>query len=682
MAICGVFSMPYIVCYLAKRTVFIYFFKEGFFMIILSVFDGMSCGQIALNELGYSVTKYYSSEIDKPAIKQTQHNFKNTIQLGSVTDIKAKDLDKIDLFIGGSPCQGFSFAGKQLNFDDPRSVLFFEYVRLWKEIKAINPNAKFLLENVNMKKEYLRVISEYLGVFPVRINSNLVSAQNRDRWYWTNIKTKETGLFSELWSDIPQPEDKGILLKDILQPENEISDKFYLSEAATEGLLKHKERADSNGWGFGAKLHNGNDKFNAVKVGGTGKDDIYCVPIREVRSDAAKKQRRETGTNNFRQKDIEIRDDGKIAALQTSLTLEHNLLRSDFKLRRITPIECARLQTIPEWYKWIVSDTQIYKMLGNGWTVEIIKHIFSFLNGFEKTTERGQKNKKKLQVTIKYLCCLAFFKPNCIKYPVMCFYYLLSKYRFMKYMGSKDKISREIKEIIDLNRTSLEQAYIEPMVGGANMIDKMKGKRIAGDNNKYLIALWKGLQADLTRPKEITKQMFINAKQDFKNNTNAFYSDFMIGYIGFLGAYNGIFFTGYAGEVETKTGIVRNYAKESISNIENQLRYLKNVDFYLCDYKQILTPNQSVIYCDIPYFETSKYITSDMFNHSEFYDWAELKHKEGHQIFISEYYMPEDRFKKVWTKKVSSNLSQQTQTKIESLFIPKNQIINQYATLF
>ena len=129
-------------------------------MNVLSVFDGMSCGQIALIELGFKIDKYYAAEIDKPAITQTQHNFPNTIQLGSVTDVKAKDLEKIDLFIGGSPCQGFSFAGKQLNFDDPRSALFFEYVRLWKEIKAINPNAVFLLENVNMKKEYLRVISE------------------------------------------------------------------------------------------------------------------------------------------------------------------------------------------------------------------------------------------------------------------------------------------------------------------------------------------------------------------------------------------------------------------------------------------------------------------------------------------------------------------------------------------
>jgi DNA-cytosine methyltransferase len=146
---------------------------------ILSCFDGMSCGQIALRELGLQVDKYYASEIDKYAIIQTQHNFPNTIQLGDVVKVKAKDLDKIDLLIGGSPCQGFSFAGKQLNFHDPRSALFFEFVRLWNEIREINPNALFLLENVNMKKEHLRVISEYLGVFPVLINSNLVSDQKR-----------------------------------------------------------------------------------------------------------------------------------------------------------------------------------------------------------------------------------------------------------------------------------------------------------------------------------------------------------------------------------------------------------------------------------------------------------------------------------------------------------------------
>jgi len=362
-------------------------------MNVLSVFDGMSCGQIALNESGYNVTKYYSSEIDKPAIKQTQHNFKNTIQLGSVTDIKAKELDKIDLFIGGSPCQGFSFAGKQLNFDDPRSALFFEYVRLWKEIKAINPNAKFLLENVNMKKEYLRVISEYLGVFPVRINSNKVSAQNRDRWFWTNIRTKETGLFSELWPDIPQPEDKGILLKDILQPESEIDSKYILSDSAAKRLLNI-----GNG-GFKSNIKQGNEKGACVFASqhklARGMVMIQMGCVKMGRTDEAKKIRRESMKKGkdytpFQAKQINNIDFEKMNTI-TCATTKDNILTNGTSFRRLTPIECARLQTIPEWYEWIVSDTQIYRMLGNGWTVEVIKHIFSFLNGFEKTTERGQK---------------------------------------------------------------------------------------------------------------------------------------------------------------------------------------------------------------------------------------------------------------------------------------------------
>ncbi len=342
-------------------------------MNILSVFDGMSCGQIALQELGIPVTKYYASEIDKHAITQTQHNFPNTIQLGSVTNVKAKDLPKIDLFIGGSPCQGFSFAGKQLNFDDPRSALFFEYVRLWKEIKAINPNSKFLLENVNMKKEYLRVISEYLGVFPVRINSNKVSAQNRDRWFWTNIRTKETGLFSELWSDIPEPEDRGILLKDILQPENEIADKFYLSDK----MINHFTSKPGD---FGKRFNpisDTNIKGNCVNVS-TAKmvvtDNYICVAMRGSNPENPSDRRTVSPTEQR----LEPKTDGKTNCL-TSVAKD-NLLTNGKRIRRLTPLECARLQTIPEWYEWIVSDTQIYRMLGNGWTIEVIKHIFSFLH--------------------------------------------------------------------------------------------------------------------------------------------------------------------------------------------------------------------------------------------------------------------------------------------------------------
>ena len=170
-------------------------------MNVLSLFDGMSCGQIALRQLGIPINKYYAAEIDPYAMRVTKNNFPETIHLGDVTKVKGKDLEKIDLLLGGSPCQGFSFAGKQLNFDDPRSALFFEFVRLLKEC---NPKY-FLLENVRMKKEYQDVITEHLGVEPITINSALVSAQNRVRLYWTNIP------------NITQPEDKGIVLKDIVE---------------------------------------------------------------------------------------------------------------------------------------------------------------------------------------------------------------------------------------------------------------------------------------------------------------------------------------------------------------------------------------------------------------------------------------------------------------------------------
>lgn len=175
---------------------------------VLSLFDGISCGQIALSRLGIE-SNYYASEIDAHAIKITHKNFPNTIQIGDVTLIDTNKLPKIDLLIGGSPCQGFSFAGKQLNFSDPRSKLFFEYVRILKELQKSNPNVKFLLENVVMKKEFQDVISSYLGIEPILINSALVSAQNRKRLYWTNISVSV---------DI---EDKNIQLKDILEVDYE-----------------------------------------------------------------------------------------------------------------------------------------------------------------------------------------------------------------------------------------------------------------------------------------------------------------------------------------------------------------------------------------------------------------------------------------------------------------------------
>lgn len=207
-------------------------------MNVLSAFDGMSCGQIALNRLGVKVDKYFASEIDKFAIKGTQINFPDTIQLGSIVDVRGADLPKIDLFLAGSPCQGFSNSGKGLNFEDPRSKLFFDFVRVLGELRQVNPDIKFLLENVRMKKEWEDTISRILGIQPVCINSALVCAQNRERLYWTNIAMSQRGLFDDKYCTIPQPKDRNIFLKDILQPTCEVEEKYYISEKALARITR------------------------------------------------------------------------------------------------------------------------------------------------------------------------------------------------------------------------------------------------------------------------------------------------------------------------------------------------------------------------------------------------------------------------------------------------------------
>ena len=296
-------------------------------MNILSLFDGMSCGQIALRQLGIPINKYYAAEIDPYAMRVTQNNFPDTIHLGDVTKVKGEDLEKIDLLLGGSPCQGFSFAGKQLNFDDPRSALFFEYVRLLKEC---NPKY-FLLENVRMKKEYQDVITEHLGVEPIMINSALVSAQNRVRLYWTNIP------------NITQPKDKGIVLKDILE-------------------------------------------LNTV----TEKDKSYCIDANYFKGtnleQYIKKRRRQlvfnyssSGRGNKKVEDRFYESLNKKAHSLTAMGYTKRSftgIASELYYRKLTPLECERLQTVPDGYTEGVSNTQRYKMLGNGWTVDVIKHIF------------------------------------------------------------------------------------------------------------------------------------------------------------------------------------------------------------------------------------------------------------------------------------------------------------------
>jgi DNA-cytosine methyltransferase len=302
-------------------------------MNVLSLFDGMSCGQIALKKLGIKYNNYFASEIDKYAIKVTKDNFPNTIHIGDVTKIDFKSLPKIDLLIGGSPCQGFSFAGKQLNFNDPRSALFFEYVRA---LKKTSPRY-FLLENVRMKKESEDVISEHLGVKPIMINSSLVSAQNRVRLYWTNLP-------------VSQLEDKKIYLKDVLENGLADRDKSYCIDANyfkgtnLEQYLKKARRQ------IVFEVNNKPIRPGGI-VGKNGKiGDGARVYSTEGKSVCLK-------------------------ALGGGWGAKTGLYHDDYCIRKLTVLECKRLQTVPDDYKMNVSNTQAYKMIGNGWTVDVITHI-------------------------------------------------------------------------------------------------------------------------------------------------------------------------------------------------------------------------------------------------------------------------------------------------------------------
>ncbi len=427
-------------------------------MNVLSLFDGMSCGQIALDQLGINVDNYYAAEIDKYAIQVAQKNYPNTKHLGDVTQVHSWLLPKIDLLIGGSPCQGFSFAGKQLNFDDPRSALFFEFVRLLKETKP----KYFMLENVRMKQEFQDIISDHLGVKPIMINSALVSAQNRVRLYWTNIP------------NIEQPEDKGIVLKDIL--EDGVSDKFNSGEQKFGG--KHKNMLNTSYKSQANTIHDKESKAPTICAGTHGyalghihrpcelkefKQDSMChhvatatdikgnESIKRVYADSGKSPTITTMGGGHREPKVlikpqrvgTIKDGGQgnriyspngkgisisaqsggtagngnmlivkeatkkgyteiqdgdcfDATFPTSKTrrgrnmkdksncltaANYEYMRYEHPTyRKLTPVECERLQTVPDNYTEGVSNTQRYKMLGNGWTVDVIAHILKGMN--------------------------------------------------------------------------------------------------------------------------------------------------------------------------------------------------------------------------------------------------------------------------------------------------------------
>ena len=378
---------------------------------VLSLFDGMSCGQIALQRAGIKVENYFASEIDKYAIQVAKHNFPNTKHIGSVVDVKGNDLPKIDLLIGGSPCQGFSFAGKQLNFDDPRSKLFFEFVRLKNEC---NPTY-FLLENVKMKKEYQDVITGHLGVEPIEINSNLLSAQNRKRIYWTNIP------------GVSLPNDKGILLKDIVHEnaDNHLSEKeidYMLrssgkwSPSTNNRFETYLNYPEKKAHCLTANLNKGvpyncffeilseyivpfdktlqilDKEVQRGKVGYFRKDSqanrVYYIHDKaitltgEAGGGAAKMGQYLFGCITpdrieKRQNGQRFNDGKKFYTLTAQD--KHGVLIEGY-IRKLTPIECERLQTVPDNYSAIVSNSQRYKMLGNGWTVDVIAHIFGGLS--------------------------------------------------------------------------------------------------------------------------------------------------------------------------------------------------------------------------------------------------------------------------------------------------------------
>jgi len=395
---------------------------------VLSLFDGISCGQQAFDRLNIKVDNYFSSEIDKYAMSVTRYNYPNTKFIGSVTEVDTKDLPHINILIGGSPCQGFSFAGKrkgastkcnieittleqylhlkEKNFKfDGQSYLFWEYIRILRDLQKINPNILFLLENVKMTKKWQSMFNKAVGIQPIEINSALVSAQNRKRLYWTNING----------GDIKQPEDKKIFLKDIIENGYTERDKSLCVTTRVAGatakryinknhhqmiirdnisfskktLCHHVADVDMKGTDSIKRVYAISGKSPALTTMQGGHRQPKIIICKNAISNNNKSIRVGIIKNGSQGDSIHSVEEKEITLLAQSGNIVGNdnmLILQDYDWRKLTPLECERLQTINDNYtakgldenfkEVKISNSQRYKMIGNAWTVDVIVHIF------------------------------------------------------------------------------------------------------------------------------------------------------------------------------------------------------------------------------------------------------------------------------------------------------------------
>jgi DNA (cytosine-5)-methyltransferase 3A len=323
-------------------------------MNVVSLFNGMNTGRQALENVGIKIDKYYSSEIKPYAIELTQYHFPDTIQVGDVTKWREWDIDwsSIDLVLSGSPCQDLTSAGRRAGINGSKSSLFFVFVDILNHIRELNPNVLFLQENVaSARKKDVGIMSRALGVYPVRINSSLVTAQLRDRYYWSNIRTREDGMFGDIVTDIPQPKDRGIMFKDIVTGGR-------VERVKALSLLEHTEKA------FGHK-----DRFSERAqeyIKGREKFGVNLIYVERDKALAL------------------LESESRVCTSQESIKKRAkrqfiNIIQQNELVRTVNKIEMCRLQGFPDDYCDILTTSKAGSLLGDGWTLPIIEHIFKYI---------------------------------------------------------------------------------------------------------------------------------------------------------------------------------------------------------------------------------------------------------------------------------------------------------------